>query len=372
MLYAIDAVDTLFFRNASPFDAELSQNASSMFPPSPSVYAGALRYAAESDENSAALSRRLKIGFSGLMINGRIMLPRPLDTVVLPTYKIEAMPLVQSPTGSYHLPFVLSGDRIKTGKETELKGGGYLNEAALIQYLKGGVSYEACLPLSDVINKERHVGIQINSNSGATQAGMWYSIEKIRPFSKNEGRCRLIVEAEGVDIRTPGVIKLGGETRAAGIEGLGKTFSFESISSNKKYFKLYLATPAIFKHGWMPWWIDPVSKEGIFAFKKHRIRVRLVSAAVGRYVATGGFSVEKQKPKEMRYAVPAGSVYFFEIIEGEFKDAIKLFHQKCLSDYREGYGFIYRNWDRMRYCDRGFGYSLIGDIGEDQGGILDV
>lgn len=33
MLYAIDAVDTFFFRNASPFDADLSQSASSMFPP---------------------------------------------------------------------------------------------------------------------------------------------------------------------------------------------------------------------------------------------------------------------------------------------------------------------------------------------------
>ncbi|MDR5598733.1 type III-B CRISPR module-associated Cmr3 family protein [Paenibacillus larvae] len=35
MLYAIDAVDTFFFRNASPFDADLSQSASSMFPPFP-------------------------------------------------------------------------------------------------------------------------------------------------------------------------------------------------------------------------------------------------------------------------------------------------------------------------------------------------
>ncbi|MCS7459008.1 hypothetical protein N0M98_02535 [Paenibacillus doosanensis] len=372
MLYAIDAVDTLFFRNASPFDAELSQSASSMFPPLPSVYAGALCYAAGlGDANSAVISRRLKIGFSGLMINGRIMLPRPLDTVVLSSYKFEVMPLVPAPIGSYQLPFVLSGDRI-TGKETELKGGGYLDEVAITQYLKGELPDESCLQLADLINKERHVGIQINPDSGATQAGMWYSIEKVRPVSQNGGRCSLVVEAEGIDIRIPGVIKLGGESRAASIQRLGDKYNFEPVSSNKKYFKLYLATPAIFKHGWIPWWLDPVSKEGVFAYKKRRIRVRLISAAIGRYVAAGGFSFEKQKPKEMRYAVPAGSVYFFEIIEGEFQDAIKLFNQKCISDYREGYGFIYQNWDRMRYCDRGFGYSLIGDIGTNQGGIVNV
>ncbi|MEV2675618.1 hypothetical protein ABND72_21525, partial [Paenibacillus larvae] len=69
---------------------------------------------------------------------------------------------------------------------------------------------------------------------------------------------------------------------------------------------------------------------------------------------------------------PAGSVYFFEIIEGEFQDAIRLFHQKCMSDHREGLGFSYQNWDRMRYCDRGFGYSLVGNIGSEQGGIVHV
>lgn len=43
MFYAIDAVDTLFFRNGAPFDAGLNHAASSAFPPLPSVYAGALR-----------------------------------------------------------------------------------------------------------------------------------------------------------------------------------------------------------------------------------------------------------------------------------------------------------------------------------------
>lgn len=381
MFYKIDAIDTLFFRNASPFDAELSQSAISLFPPFPSVYAGALRYADTSDHpDKTVISRKLKIGFNGIMVDGRIMLPRPLDTIVLPTNEIQIMPLITAPIGSYSLPFVLSGEGLGKGKEPELKGGGYLDEGGINQYLQSNPGNIPCTPLARLIDRERHVGIQIDSATGATQAGLWYAIEKVRPISLNqkkqgslqEQKCSLVVEADGIAITTPSVIRLGGEAKAASINVLGTTPAIRTISSTKKYFKLYLATPSIFKHGWIPWWIDPDSKEGVFAYKKRRIRVRLISAAVGRHIAIGGFAFEQRKPKEMRYAVPAGSVYFFEILEGEFDDAVKLFHQKCISDYREGYGFVYENWNRMRYCDRGLGYSLIGAIGANQGGHMDV
>lgn len=372
MLYAIDAVDTLFFRNGSPFDADLSQSASSMFPPFPSVYAGALRYADTSGKSMSAISRALKIGFSGLMVDGKLLMPRPLDTMVLPSNRLKMLNLVPSPIGSYPLPLCLSGEGLTTGKEIEPQGGGYLDEADISQYLQGNEFNAECLSLSDLINRERHIGIQIDRCSGTSRPGVWYSIEKVRPISQRNLSCSLVVEAEGVSIMDPCPIKLGGESKAASIRSLDRGYQVAPVSSSGKYFKLYLATPAIFKHGWLPWWIDPVSKEGFFAHKKNRIRVRLISAAIGRHVAVGGFALEKRKPKEMRYAVPAGSVYFFEIIEGQFKDAIKLFHQKCISDYREEYGFVYHNWDRMRYCDRGYGYSLVGNIGSEQGGIIHV
>ncbi|MFE4569850.1 type III-B CRISPR module-associated protein Cmr3 [Paenibacillus chitinolyticus] len=373
MFYAIDAVDTFFFRNASPFDADLSQSASSLFPPFPSVYAGALRYADTTPgRSSSVISRALKIGFSGLMVDGRLLLPRPLDTWVSPSFKLERLSLVPSPVGSSPLPYCLTPVTLTEDKEVEPRGGGYVEEADLSRYLEGADREALCLSLSDFVKREGHVGIQIDRSSGSSRSGLWYSIEKVRPVDACNRRCSLVVEAEGVSVDTSSSIKLGGEARAASIRRLEREESFAPVTSSSRYFKLYLAAPAIFKQGWLPWWIDPVTKEGVFAYKKHRIRVRLLSAAIGRHVAVGGFSMEKRHPKEMRYAVPAGSVYFFEIIEGEFKDAVKLFHRKCVSDYREGYGFVYRNWDRMRYCDRGYGYSLVGTIGAEQGGVLNV
>lgn len=104
----------------------------------------------------------------------------------------------------------------------------------------------------------------------------------------------------------------------------------------------------------------------VFTYKKRLVRVRLLCAVVGRFVPAGGFGASGGggRPREMRYAVPAGSVYFFKLLEGGTETVNKLFHGKCLSDYRETQGFVYKNIDRMRYCDRGFGYCLTGNLSE--------
>lgn len=78
------------------------------------------------------------------------------------------------------------------------------------------------------------------------------------------------------------------------------------------------------------------------------------------------------RPRELRYAVPAGSVYYFKLLKGSFEDAVKLFHGKCISEYRENMGFEYQVFNRSRYCDRGFGYALLGKVSREQEEILNV
>ncbi|WP_106768732.1 type III-B CRISPR module-associated Cmr3 family protein [Paenibacillus faecalis] len=378
MFYAIDAVDTLFFRNASPFDAGLNYNSSSMFPPLPSVYAGALRNIAykREDENQSISSRQLKIGFNGLMVNHRFLFPRPLDSVVVDDHNsMELLHLTPAPVGSGPLESCLStpsSGETSLQKEVEPRGGGYIEESELQVYLDGGSFTSPCKPLADFVHIEDHIGIQIDRKSGASLSRKWYSVQRVRPINTEKRKCMLVVEAKGVTLDKQALLKIGGESKVGSLKPLKQECFFTPATSTDKFFKLYLATPAIFKQGWLPWWIDPVTKEGSFAYKKHRIRVRLISAAVGKYVPTGGFGTVsgKAKPRELRLAVPAGSVYFFKILEGTFEDANKLFHQKCISDYRENLGFVYNNWDRLRYCDRGFGYSFVGRIGKEQGGMV--
>lgn len=92
--------------------------------------------------------------------------------------------------------------------------------------------------------------------------------------------------------------------------------------------------------------------------------MRLFSAWVGRKVLCGGFGYDKinkeYRPGKLREAIPAGSVYNFEILQGNFEDDLKLFHMKCISGDGESMGFDYIVYNRSRYCDRGFGYVFVG------------
>ena len=120
--------------------------------------------------------------------------------------------------------------------------------------------------------------------------------------------------------------------------------------------------------------MDENRLEGMFTFKERQVKVRLLAACVGRYIPCGGFGFDKEEdryhPREMRFAVPAGSVYYFELLSGTFADAVKLFHGKCMSDYRESKGFEYPKYKKYRYCDRGFGYALVGKLRKEQEEII--
>lgn len=72
------------------------------------------------------------------------------------------------------------------------------------------------------------------------------------------------------------------------------------------------------------------------------LSVRLVSAVVGRWKPLSGWSYEKGRngPKALRRMVPAGSVYFFEVLKGGEGIADLWLHSvcDCVQDGRDGFG----------------------------------
>ena len=98
----------------------------------------------------------------------------------------------------------------------------------------------------------------------------------------------------------------------------------------QKKFKLYLATPAIFNEGWFPSDLHP--------------DLELITAAVGNYLTVGGWDVANDRPKGTYRAVPAGSVYYFQLInDADVKAIINDLHYKNIGDQRtqEGFGLAY-------------------------------
>lgn len=113
--------------------------------------------------------------------------------------------------------------------------------------------------------------------------------------------------------------------------------------------RLVLATPATFQYGWLPGWLDN-RLEG--SPRGCGVRLRLVGACLERWQAISGWSLRKgrQGPKPIRRIVPAGSVYFFEVLAGSPQVlAQQLWLQSVCDDRqdrRDGFGLaLWGLWD---------------------------
>ena len=143
-------------------------------------------------------------------------------------------------------------------------------------------------------------------------------------------------------------MQLGGESKGARFEKLSEDLfmNINNIESSFEhgYFKIYLATPAIFENGWFPKWLNKVSFEGEY----NGIKLKLVPCVIGRPLAIGGWDVVQNKPKPLRKAVPEVSIYYFKILNNSDKENIKdVFHLKNISDINP---------------EEGFGLSLVGEV----------
>jgi len=118
----------------------------------------------------------------------------------------------------------------------------------------------------------------------------------------------------------------------------------------KHHLRMVLATPAVFSGGWLPGWIDKDTLKGQPPGASRDITLRLVSASVGRWKPLSGWSLEKGGPKPIRRLVPAGSVYFFEVTEGNPVDLVEPLWLRPVSDTMGG----------QDYGRDGFGLALWG------------
>jgi CRISPR-associated protein Cmr3 len=119
---------------------------------------------------------------------------------------------------------------------------------------------------------------------------------------------------------------------------------------------MVLSTPAYFENGWLPSWINKDSLTG--TFPNTQIKIKLISVTMGKYKSIGGFDYKIRKPKPSKRFVPAGSVYYFQVLnENNINwDSILSSHGKSITDnHKENDDSI-----RYNYRNQGFGISYIG------------
>lgn len=365
--------DTLFFRTGRPFEMGAETEADTIFPPYPSTIYGALRTFLIFHRGGLKSFREGKYADIGTPFekgNMRIIGPFLFDTESETIYLPTPLDLVKVKSGEYEKRAITTTmtkrpDIIYTDEEFEAmeeiflyKGrnkidqiDGYIDDITLEEYLCSTKQEKFYVEKDRFYMYETKVGIARNYNTLTSRVGYLYRVSMIRlRFGIS-----LLVRVDCIeDMPESGILQLGGE---------GKTVKFKKVNYNplerlekinfdldNRRFKLYLATPAIFKKGWLPEWIDERSLIGEKSDinGEIRIRVRLISCIIGKYIRIGGWNMAERRPKQMYKAVPAGSVYCFEILDSvNFEDIKKVFHCKNISDI---------------YSEEGYGFSLIGKI----------
>lgn len=126
-------------------------------------------------------------------------------------------------------------------------------------------------------------------------------------------------------------------------------------SSPRKFVRLILATPAIFRDGWKPAWLRATTTSAgqtqfVGRIPDTQVTVRLISACVGRWQPISGWGYEHGRigAKPVRRMVPAGSVYFLEVVEGDVATLADRWLESVSDneqDRRDGFGLaLWGSW----------------------------
>lgn len=175
--------------------------------------------------------------------------------------------------------------------------------------------------LQKIYQYDERTGIGINPMSLSTEEGLIYSISFL---SLNSDACFYAeavlpqespIEAfDGID-----TVSFGGESRRVLLTCTSPLIWPEVVpaDSGEKTF-LLLTTPAFFKGRWKP----------------EALTGNIAGAAVAGYIPISGWDLAKRGPKQTRFAVPAGSVYFLSELHPNLPATLT----DSIEDGQSGYG----------------------------------
>jgi len=136
------------------------------------------------------------------------------------------------------------------------------------------------------------------------------------------------------------LVTLGGERRLSYFKPLGSPPLLHKVPldllaqiNQAKGFSLSLLTPTIFAKGYLPNWIDLQTMEGELPDSK--VRVKLESVAIDRWLPVSGWDSIVWKPKATRKAVGAGAVYWFRLINEMDEKTLQQLWGQTLADHQQ-------------------------------------
>jgi CRISPR-associated protein Cmr3 len=376
----LEPFDVWSFRDAKPFEAGESFEASSIFPPHPWTVLGCLRtallrrlcpdperYAGRGGEGPcprcgegpcAAEPAVGKAGEEAPFTMGPPLLARLADDgqadVFFPAPRDLVLEVVRDDPPSEYRPRLLTPVEVPRGVAHSL---GRVGPAAApgparveswrAQWLRREELLE-CLagrpPAADsargpCVLRESRIGVGIDPSTRSAQRGQLYLRDTVRLEEGVQARAGLLVEV-GARLELDGETgRLGGDGRMVAIRRVTAPDPVPAPEAGPR-LKVYLASPTWFEKGWRPGWLDPGTLEG--TVPGTGTRVRLVGAATGDPALVGGWDLKAQRPRPLRAMVPAGAVYFLEVVAGDPGEVAAALHARPLCDdgamARAGFG----------------------------------
>lgn len=377
MFINVKPFDTLFFRNGRPFYAGEDTWVESIFPPYPSTFYGALRsfliFSGGGLDEFKKGDHKYK-DMIGYRSNGRVeygslklnsvyvsqsdvlYVQAPHDLLKVKGKEGEELCLLSKKRRPdvFISNYPFEECLINTNNQKTEETNSLTDLDALTEYLTLSKTRFDFVDPRNVFNFEDKIGIKRDKTKLSSQEGYLYRL----PLISLRKDTSFVLDVDGAnldDFPSSGVLKLGGEGKAAKFEVLPpsedplKNLKEIKYSFKNEYFKVCLLSPAIFSHGFLPSWIDDKTFEGEYK----GIRLKLVSCSLGKPVYVGGWDLDAQKPKPTRKAVPAGSVYYFKLLGSADISQLKMaFHLNNISD----------DFEDTKYSKEGYGLAVLGEV----------
>ncbi len=359
--------DPLLVRDGRPFAAQPGARAFTLDWPLPATLAGALRTAVGnalrvdwSDESASELVRRIRVAGPLLAANTdgawHLYMPAPADAVVFKSGD-EGQPVRISRLRVSHLgdtegcdlpdglnPLLVTDS---PGTKPAADAPRWWRLDAWIEWAMGQQPDLAGRSLQALPVEERvHVAI---GKEGTAVEGQLFSTVGLC-FDDRHEPVALTCRLQAPDLpELPGWITLGGERRISRMQpetGLWPDAPQQLIDAltGATRVALYLATPAVFKKGYRPGWVEGQAPlDGLHG-------ARLVAAAVNRHGAVSGWDLRAAQPRPVRWLAPAGSVYFLDLVSPLTAEQAKALWMKPIADEpfhrHDGYGLALPGaWD---------------------------
>ena len=187
----------------------------------------------------------------------------------------------------------------------------WLNAKGWKKYLNG----QALTAKDDLINAselwklDARVGVGLDAATGRADDGKLFTVQAVA-VKRCVGFLAGVEGTEGTDLPNSGMVRLGGDGRAAAVHAVNGFQAIEpdyAAIAKSGRCRIVLTTPGLFPEGWK---LPGLSFELNWQFRG--LSAKLVAAAVPRAEVVSGWDLAKWQPKLAQRVAPTGSVYWLD------------------------------------------------------------